>query len=165
MIIVLNSVKSLSSELIDIQDKLVSLNREKYKKTIEELYNEYHYDLKQFYLFLSEVDVYCSCAKISIQNCYHRPKIVESEKSFIDIKDIRHPIVERIHTNTEYITNDVHLGKKDEKDGILLFGTNACGKSTFMKAVGLNIIMAQAGMFVSASSFIYKPYNQILQEY
>jgi len=161
MIIVLNSVKSLSSELIDIQDKLVSLNREKYKKTIEELYNEYHYDLKQFYLFLSEVDVYCSCAKISIQNCYHRPKIVDSEKSFIDIKDIRHPIVERIHTNTEYITNDVHLGKKDEKDGILLFGTNACGKSTFMKAVGLNIIMAQAGMFVSASSFIYKPYNQI----
>ena len=47
------------------------------------------------------------------------------------------------------------------QDGILLFGTNACGKSTFMKAVGLNIIMAQAGLFVAASSFEFKPYTQI----
>ena len=48
-----------------------------------------------------------------------------------------------------------------EKDGILLFGTNACGKSTFMKAIGLNIIMAQAGLFVASDKFVYKPYTQI----
>ena len=42
-----------------------------------------------------------------------------------------------------------------------MFGTNACGKSTFMKAVGLNIIMAQAGLFVASSTFQYKPYTQI----
>ena len=47
------------------------------------------------------------------------------------------------------------------KDGILLFGTNACGKSTFMKAIGLNIIMAQAGLFVASDTFVYKPYTQI----
>ena len=78
----------------------------------------------------------------------------------MDCSGIRHPIVEKIHTETEYVKNDILLGK-DEKDGILLFGTNACGKSTFMKAVGLNIIMAQAGLFVASDKFIYKPYTQI----
>ena len=42
--------------------------------------------------------------------------------------------------------------------GILLFGTNAAGKSSLMKSIGLNIIMAQAGMFVAAESLTYKPY-------
>ena len=125
------------------------------------IFEEYNVSLKKFYLVLSEIDFYCLGAKLSIQNGYCRPIIRNSDKSYVDVKDIRHPIVEKIHTNTEYITNDIHLGKKDEKDGILLFGTNACGKSTFMKAVGLNIIMAQAGLFVAASSFIYKPYTQI----
>ena len=68
--------------------------------------------------------------------------------------------MERIATDTEYVTNDVVLGK-DNKDGILLFGTNACGKSTLMKAIGLNVIMAQAGLFVACSEFQLKPYTQI----
>ena len=73
---------------------------------------------------------------------------------------MRHPIVERISTDTEYVTNDITLGK-GFKDGILLFGTNACGKSTLMKAVGLNVVLAQAGFYVACSSFIFKPYTQI----
>ena len=49
----------------------------------------------------------------------------------------------------------------DTKDGILLFGTNACGKSTLMKAIGLNVILAQSGLFVACSEFQLKPYTQI----
>ena len=63
------------------------------------------------------------------------------------------------HART-YVTNDILLGS-DNKDGILLFGTNACGKSTLMKAVGLNVVLAQAGLFVAASSFKFTPYTQI----
>ena len=160
-IIMLDYVKDVSGKLIIIQDKLSSFNKEKYKESIYHLFSKYHYQLKKFYLFLAEIDVYCSAAKVSIMNGYNRPEILDTEKSFVNIKDIRHPIVEKIHTSTEYITNDIHLGVKDEKDGILLFGTNACGKSTFMKAVGLNIIMAQAGLFVAAKSFQFRPYTQI----
>ena len=161
IIIITDFSKDLSSKLILSQEKLIGLNKEKYKETILRLYNTYHSSLKEFYLFLSEIDVFSCAAKVSIQNGYCRPEIIDSSKSFIDVKDIRHPIVEKIHTSTEYITNDIHLGKQNEKDGILLFGTNACGKSTFMKAIGLNIIMAQAGLYVSASSFKYQPYTQI----
>ena len=52
-----------------------------------------------------------SGAKISIQNGYYRPEIRDAEKSFLDCEDIRHPIVEKIHIETPYVTNNIHLGK------------------------------------------------------
>ena len=103
-----------------------------------------------------------SISERSVENGYYCPILEisdEEEKGFVVAKDIRHPIVEKINEDTEYITNDISLGK--EKDGMLLFGTNACGKSTLMKAIGLNIIMAQAGLYVASREFRYKPYNQI----
>tara|TARA_B100001123_G_C15341272_1_gene1035034 strand:- start:744 stop:3833 length:3090 start_codon:yes stop_codon:yes gene_type:complete len=153
--------KDTSKKLIEVQDRIKQLNKEEWGKKTIYLYEKYNSSLKKFYFFLSEVDCYCSGAKISVQNGYYRPQLKEAEKSFIECEEIRHPIVEKIHTETPYITNDIHLGKVDEKDGILLFGTNACGKSTFMKAIGLNIIMAQAGLFVASKTFIYKPYTQM----
>ncbi len=160
-IIVLNYSKEISNKLITIQDRINKLNKEQWKSKMDYIFKTYNIHLKKFYLFLAEIDVYTSNAKLSTQNGYHRPKIIDAQKSFVNAKELRHPIVEKIHTNTEYITNDIHLGMKDEKDGMLLFGTNACGKSTLMKAVGLNIIMAQAGIFVPSSSFEYYPYKQI----
>ena len=53
----------------------------------------------------------------------------------------------------------------DNIDGMLLFGVNAVGKSSLMKSIGINIIMAQAGMYVASSHFTYKPYIIYLQEY
>jgi DNA mismatch repair protein MutS len=155
-----NVCKELSSKLLTIQDKIKKLNKGEWESRISKLYDKYSRGLKKFYSFLAEIDSYCAAAKLSIKNGYNRPEIVNSEKSFVECTGIRHPIVEKIHTETDYVKNDICLGK-DKKDGILLFGTNACGKSTFMKAVGLNIIMAQAGLFVAADTFVFKPYNQI----
>jgi len=160
-ILLFDFCKEISKKLITSQDHIKKLNREEWEKQNKVLYDKFNLSLKKFYFFLSEIDCYCSGAKISIQNGYYRPEIRDAEKSFLECEDIRHPIVEKIHIETPYVTNDIHLGKTNEKDGILLFGTNACGKSTFMKAVGLNIIMAQAGLFVAAKKFIYKPYSQI----
>jgi DNA mismatch repair protein MutS len=161
-IIEFNVVTEISKKLVLIQDKLKKLNREQWTEITNEIYLQYSRPLKKFYLFLSEIDFYCSGAKISIQNSYNRPKIIikDNGKSYVDVKGLRHPIVEKIHVDTEYVKNDILLGN-DNKDGILLFGTNACGKSTLMKAIGLNIIMAQAGLFVAAESFEYSPYTQI----
>ena len=152
--------KDISQKLQKIQYKIIDLNKELWNQTIEKLYHKYQESLKELYVYLANIDVYCSGAKLSIQNGYCKPELQTNEKSFCDCKDIRHPIVEKIHINTEYITNDIQLGINNH-DGMLLFGTNACGKSTLMKAIGLNIILAQAGFYVAASSFIYKPYTQI----
>ena len=150
----------ISKKLVQVQKKVKEYNKEIWSKLCQDMYSKYHKDLKQFYIFLANVDVYCSGAKVSVQNGYCRPQLQKSDTSFLDIQGIRHPIVEKIHVQTEYITNDIELGNNGT-DGILLFGTNACGKSTFMKAVGLNLILAQAGFFVAASSFVYSPYTQI----
>jgi DNA mismatch repair protein MutS len=161
MMIQTEYIKSISKKLIEVQDNIKKLNTKVWFETTKELYDKYSLNLKQFYKILSEIDISSASAKLSIQNGYYRPEIVDSDKSFIETECIRHPIVEKIHTDTEYVTNDIHLSKKNEKDGILLFGTNACGKSTFMKSVGLNLIMAQAGLFVAAKTFKYYPYTQI----
>ena len=152
---------NISKKLIKIQSFIKKLNKEEWGKRIDSLYRRYNTLLKRFYHILSEIDVYSSGAKLSIQNGYYRPELKDADKSFIECKEIRHPIVEKIHTETEYVTNDIDLGIINEKDGILLFGTNACGKSTLMKSIGLNLIMAQAGLFVAAKEFVFKPYTQI----
>ena len=103
------------------------------------------------------VDLNTCLAKISIENVYCKPEIIDSNKSMFSAKSIRHPIVERVQTEIEYIPNDVTLGE----NGLLLYGTNACGKSTLMKSIGLTLIMAQAGFFVPCKEFIYSPYTQI----
>ena len=153
-------IKQISSRLKHTQHRLIQLNNESWDKIIHTLYTEHGENLKEFYLLLADIDFYCCGAKLSIHNKYVRPQIQESDLSFCHVKGIRHPIVEKIHTDTEYVTNDIQLGNK-HKSGLLLFGTNACGKSTFMKSIGLNIILAQAGLYVAADEFIYKPYTQL----
>ncbi|MFN9955062.1 MAG: MutS-related protein, partial [bacterium] len=71
--------------------------------------------------------------------------------------NLRHPIIERLITNVEYIGNDISLNQ----NGILLYGINASGKSSLMKALGLAIIMVQSGMYVPATSFEFSPYHHI----
>jgi DNA mismatch repair protein MutS len=115
--------------------------------------------------YLIRVDIASNSAKNAYDYRYVRP-VIDCDatagesydgSSFIEAVDMRHPIIERIQDDFQYVGNNISLNK----NGILLYGINASGKSSFMKAVGLNIIMAQAGMFVSASSFKYFPYHSI----
>ena len=86
-------------------------------------------------------------------------KIVDAEKSYMSFEGIRHPLIEHIQTNELYVTNDLDIGK--ETNGLLLYGTNAVGKTSLIKSIGISVVMAQAGMFVPCSSFEYCPYSSI----
>ena len=153
-------IKNLTDELSTNTDKIKQLNSIYWSEITNTIYSEYKDMLLRVHKFISEIDVTCAAAKVAVDYRYSKPVLVDSDKACLDANDMRHPIVERISTDTEYITNNVILGKGN-KDGILLFGTNACGKSTLMKAVGLNVILAQAGFYVACSSFHFKPYTQI----
>ena len=117
--------------------------------------------------FVGTLDIYKSSAKTAVQNGYHRPTIVtdtsNSSSSFIRARAIRHPIIERLEQSTIYVPNDIEIGSTNDinQTGMLLYGTNASGKSSLMKAVGLNIIMAQAGFYVAAEEFHYRPYQRL----
>lgn len=128
-----------------------------YVKTLNELYIKYEKIIKKVVNYISEIDVIQSCANCSLEYGYIKP-IIDTlpDKSYFNASEIRHPIIERLPFSLEYVTNDINIGKN-----ILLYGVNGSGKSSLSKAVGLNIILAQMGMFVPCKSFTYCPYNKI----
>jgi len=153
-------IKEISNELRILEDTIKTVCKEVFIKKMEYFDNKYGVSLKTISKFVGEIDLIKSVAKTSINYGYTRPKIQENDHSFINAKGLRHPIIERIQTDIEYVPNDIILGE-DNTNGILLFGTNASGKSSLMKSIGLNVILAQAGMFVAANSFVYNPYQYL----
>lgn len=111
--------------------------------------------------FIVSIDTRFNKAKMSIKNNYCRP-IVDNKyngESYIECKQMRHPLIEKLNQEELYVPNDINMNP--ENLGTLLFGTNAVGKSSLIKSIGINVIMAQAGMFVPCSSFKFKPFDSI----
>jgi DNA mismatch repair protein MutS len=116
--------------------------------------------LEQLANYAAKVDVLQCKTYLSKKYNYCRPEIVsDSPKSFIDANDLRHCLIEHLQQNELYVCNSVGLGS--EYDGILLYGTNAVGKTSLIRALGVATILAQSGMFVPCSTFRYKPYVAI----
>jgi DNA mismatch repair protein MutS len=108
------------------------------------------------------LDIIICKAYIANKYNYCRPTICEKEQSFFDVEGLRHVLIEHIQTNELYVTNDLDLSDDtSEYNGILIFGTNAVGKTSFIRAVGIVIIMAQSGLYVPCSRLSYKPYTAI----
>jgi DNA mismatch repair protein MutS len=102
-------------------------------------------------------------------------------KSYLSATDLRHPIIELLNTDNEYIPTTIELGtftqkdgsiqngstqngstqKGSTQDGILLFGLNSAGKSSLQKSIGIAIIMAQMGYPVACKQFVYFPYTSL----
>jgi DNA mismatch repair protein MutS len=132
-----------------------------YKIFCKDLYDNQIEIFNQIINNIEIIDYSTTCAYNSILYKYSKPIISnEFNKSFLDVKQVRHPIIEIINEDIKYIANDVKLGI-DGQNGILLYGMNSAGKSSLMKSIGLNIIMAQAGMFVPSKKLTYYPYKNI----
>ena len=112
--------------------------------------------------YVSNIDVLQNKAYVAHKYNYCRPTIDcdNSSKSYVNASKLRHPLIEHLQQNEIYVTNDIEIGINDF-DGLLLYGTNAVGKTSFIRAIGIAIIMAQAGLYVPCSSFIYRPYEYI----
>jgi DNA mismatch repair protein MutS len=156
-------IDTLSHTLAAEQKKLGSLATECYRRFLETIGEHVATALEQVAAILGDMDVHQTNARNALDFCYTRPNVsinTNPSKSFLDAKQLRHPIIERIQTQTPYVPNDVALGTQGT-DGWLLYGINAAGKSSLMKAIGLNVLMAQAGMFVPCASLTYEPYDYI----
>lgn len=132
---------------------------------IEQCYNDFLLKLKDFIKeisvivkFTGIIDLIITKAFIARKFRYCKPVIEEKDKSYLNAKEIRHPLIEHINQNELYVPNDVSLGINNT-DGILLYGTNAVGKSSLIKSIGMTVIMAQAGLFVPCTEFVYNPYK------
>jgi len=160
--IVNTELTNRSNKLVLLIDKIRCIVKERYIETLNLFTEKYDKYLEKYIDKTAYIDYIKSNAKCAKMYHYTKPVIGEEkeDESYIICNSFRHPIIERIYTTESYVTNDIELGYK-EIDGILLFGLNGVGKSSYMKAVGLNIIMAQAGMFVPSEKLIYRPFKKI----
>jgi DNA mismatch repair protein MutS len=121
--------------------------------------------------FVTDIDLIQNQAHVACTYKYCKPAIkqnsVEKKKekettgaSFVDARDIRHCLIEQINEDELYVCNDISLGLGER--GMLLYGTNAVGKTSLIRALGICIIMAQSGLYVPCSSFTYSPYTNIM---
>lgn len=141
-------LKELEDTILGAEDRLVSLEYELFKEirnTIAENISRIQKTAKA----IAKLDVFVSLAVVAEQNNYCKPKINES--GIIDIKNGRHPVVEKMITNDMFIDNDTYLDNSDHRISIIT-GPNMAGKSTYMRQTALIVLMAQVGSFVPASA-------------
>uniref|UniRef100_A0A6C0K573 DNA mismatch repair proteins mutS family domain-containing protein n=1 Tax=viral metagenome TaxID=1070528 RepID=A0A6C0K573_9ZZZZ len=110
--------------------------------------------------WIENVDVTCTIATVSKERGLTCPILAETEESYIEVNGLRHPLIEACMSRTEYVAHSVHLGGT-ESGGWLVYGMNASGKSSLMKAVGIALILAQSGCFVPATNFRFVPFRTL----
>jgi len=109
--------------------------------------------------WVSLVDVSYTIWKVSRDLGFVRPTVVAGDTGSVDICGLRHPLIEATMSRVEYVAHDVCL--QDAETGWLVYGMNASGKSSLMKAVGIAVILAQAGCPVPARSFKFSPFQSL----
>ncbi len=163
---VTSSNKSIESTQINQLTKNVSLYKNKLMSLIQNVYmqqlkqiEKYQENINLMIDFITNIDLLYCKTYIAKKYNYCKPEICDNPSSFIDAEGLRHCLIENINENEIYISNNIQLGMSTH--GILLYGTNAVGKTSFIRSLGIAVIMAQAGLFVPCSRFRYKPYKYI----
>jgi len=175
-----NSVKitsaftdNLSDKIMKNRRKIVTLVKEKYVQLQAVYERRYSLLFDRVIAYVSDLDVGVSSSKVAEIYKHSRPMIVEAKKdeNFMQIMQLRHPLIETQERGGIYVPNDIVMGNRDYMDlphpktvmldvsvhdghdinGVLLYGINSSGKSSLMKSVGIATLMAQSGFFVSAA--------------
>lgn len=149
-----------NQRLADILEKISELSKRYLGVLVNNFCIEFQSEFTLINKMTAMLDFYQSGANVALQNNYNCPNCIEADTSFIECKELRHPLIEKILMYSVYVPNDIYLGK--EKNGYLIFGTNSCGKSVFMKSVGIAAIMAQIGYFVPCENMTFSPFYNII---
>ena len=145
---IIPELKELEDTILGAEDKLYALEYEIYCDVRNQIAAQVE-RIQTTAKAIAKVDVFASLALVAERSNYVRPKI--NEQGVIDIKDGRHPVVEKMIPNDMFISNDTYLDDKKQRISIIT-GPNMAGKSTYMRQAALIVLMAQLGSFVPASS-------------
>jgi len=158
--ITLPFLRNQTNDIDELQTKITTLTKTYYIDFLKTIYEEHNNTIKNIISTTTLIDYYTCIAKVSFDNNYVKPIINNDldKTGYVIGEKIRHPIVERI-IGHEYIPHDIVLGR--DIKGMLIYGLNSAGKSVLMKAVGIAVIMAQAGFYVPAKSFVFYPYKSL----
>lgn len=140
-------LKNLENKILGSEEKLVNLEYDLFVEIRDKVEKEIG-RLKKAARIISNLDAVSTLALVALENDYVKPKI--NEEGTIEIKDGRHPVVEKVIGNGEFVSNNTTCNQTD-KELLLITGPNMAGKSTYMRQVALITLMAQIGSFVPAA--------------
>lgn len=185
-----NSVKITSSFTDDLSDlmmknrrKIISLAKDRFIQLQGVYERRYSLLFDRVISYVADLDVGVSSSKVAEMYKHARPMIVDvkDDENFMQIMQLRHPLIEIQERSGIYVPNDIVMGERSYMDlphpktvmldsslhdgheinGVLLYGINSSGKSSLMKSIGLATLMAQAGFFVSASVMKFSLFNSL----
>ncbi|MEA2105031.1 MAG: DNA mismatch repair protein MutS [Candidatus Cloacimonadota bacterium] len=149
-----NSERYITPELKEYENKVLGAE-ERIKQIEHSLFNDIREKMikfinrmQKFTTIIAKLDVLTNFAQLAYYNNYVKPTI--SNDTEIIIKDARHPVVEKLISEEEFIPNDIYLNNKSDRI-LLITGPNMAGKSTYLRQVGLIVIMAHIGCYIPAS--------------
>ena len=141
-------LKVMEETILGAQDKVIVLEHNLFNEIRENIGKEVK-RIKQTAKIIATIDVLSSLAFVAERNGYTKPEL--NTEGYLDIKDGRHPVVEKMIDSDLFIANDTKLDEEDNRVAIIT-GPNMAGKSTYMRQVAQIVLMAQIGSFVPASS-------------
>jgi len=185
-----NSVKisseftdNLSDKIMKNRRKIVSLVKERYISLQALFERRYSLLFDRVISYVADLDVGVSSSKVAQEYKHSRPMIIDvrDDENFMQIMQLRHPLIEVQESGGIYIPNDIVMGNRDYMDlphpetvmlevgvhdghdinGVLLYGINSSGKSSLMKSIGIAVLMAQSGFFVSAAVMKFSIFDSL----
>ena len=141
-------LKNLENQILGAEEKVVTLEYDAFVEVREEI-SKNIIRLQTTSEVISTLDILASFAEVAEDMNYCMPEVTNSGK--IDIKNGRHPVIEKILGAGSFVENDTYLDKEENRLAIIT-GPNMAGKSTYMRQVALITLMAQCGSFVPAES-------------
>ena len=174
-------IEKLSDEIMQNQVAIIAIVKERFKELQQKYDRKYTLLLERIIHFIADIDVATANAKLHELYNYALPQIIETdeEENFLQITELRHPLIEQQEQQGIFVPNDIIMGKKEYLDlpypdtvmmevnegrpihGVLLYGINSSGKSSLMKSIGIAVLMAQAGFYVAASSMKFSLFDGV----
>ncbi len=173
----------LSDNIMKNRRKIVTLVKERYIQLQALFERRYSLLFSRVISYVADLDVGVSSSKVAQEYKHSRPMIVQAQKdeNFMQIMQLRHPLIEVQERGGLYVPNDIVMGNRDYMDlphpktvmldvavhdgheinGVLLYGINSSGKSSLMKSIGIAVLMAQSGFFVSAAVMKFSIFDSI----
>ena len=141
-------LKNLESDILTASDRVSALEYQLFTDLRTELAGQVS-RIQASASAVAELDSLCSLASVAVSNGYCRPTVDDS--GVLEIRDGRHPVVEKMRPDALFVPNDTYMGEKEGRAAIIT-GPNMAGKSTYMRQVALIVLLAQIGSFVPAKS-------------
>lgn len=163
----LPSLNTLYGKILQLRSQLAAAAREEVRPLCDAMSTEFMDFWDTLEGWVARADCSFTLARVASDRGFCRPELVPAAAtaaitlSSLEAIGLRHPLIEAQQTRLEYVQHTVSLGADPDQQGWLVYGMNASGKSSLMKAVGIAVLLAQAGSFVPASSFRFTPFSAL----